>query len=425
MRVHPLAQAAVLCVLSSAPAFAIDAAIFGNGAQCVAGSCTTGEGTIRAQDGTEYSGTWQAGRHTEGKTYRVRSRLQPERVTEIEMHGDGTPIRGTVLRGDPSSGKGVVGEFSGSFTQVHNPFTNARMSSYSVGKYTDRKLGMSYEGEFSYVPARSGGVVSGYMIFQGARIDDESDEVVRGLFVSERSFPGHPILFRKARPDYLVKLQTDFEAEQAGAAAQARAAEDTQRAGENMASLLGVMGGLMSLSGGGSRLGSLQSNSLAGLTGALTGKQSSGDILKGVLSQVAQQAGADPSLARALGGATSASTLIGSLSGLGKSSQPMTRAQYAAQMLAAVATRGGAGEAATAAPAASLTNTPTDAPGTVQLVYTPGKGFLDTAAGRYVKTIEEMSCDNLTTRGQKLRDLPPAQRTCMEPGRSSASTSSP
>jgi len=415
MRAHRLAIAAVTSVLSSLPALAIDTAIFGAGAQCVAGSCTTGEGTIRIPDGTEYAGSWSGGRHIEGRTYRVRSRLQPERVVEIEMHNDGTPIKGTVLRGDPNNGKGAVGEFTGSFAEVQNPFTNGRLSTYSVGTYTDRKLGLSYEGEFSYVPTRSGGVVSGYMIFQGARIDDESDEVVRGLFVSEKAFPGYPILFRRARPDYLVKLQRDFEAEQAGAAAQARAAEDNQRAGDNMVSLLGVMGGLMAISGGGNKLGALQSNSLSGLTGALTGKQSSGDILKGMLSQVAQQAGADPSLARALGGNTSPSTLIGSLSGLGKSNQTMTRAQYAAQMLAAAATRG-SGNENPAMPAAApvAAHASTDAPGTVQLQYTPGRGFLDPVAGKYVRTIEEMSCDNLTTRGQKLRELPPAQRTCRE-----------
>ncbi|MBP6853431.1 MAG: hypothetical protein KA164_17665, partial [Rhodoferax sp.] len=255
------------------------------------------------------------------------------------------------------------------------------------------------------------------MIFQGVRIDNETDEVVRGLFVSEQVFAGHPILLRKARPDYLVKLQRDFEAEQVGAAAETRATEDRQRSGENMASLLGVMGGLMAISGGGggNRLGALQSNSLAGLTGALTGKQSSGDILKGVLAQVAQQAGADPTLARALGGATQPGDLLSNLSGLGKTGQTMTRAQYAAQMLAVAANRD------SAAPAQGLVTAPTptragaDAVGTVALHYTPGKGLLDPVTGRFVRSPDELSCDNLTTRGQRLRDLPADVRSCRSP----------
>jgi hypothetical protein len=59
-------------------------------------------------------------------------------------------------------------------------------------------------------------------------------------------------------------------------------------------------------------------------------------------------------------------------------------------------------------------------PGTVQLPYTPGKGFLDAVTGKYIKTMEEMSCDNVTARGTKVRDLPAAKRTCVEAGQSSA-----
>lgn len=52
--------------------------------------------------------------------------------------------------------------------------------------------------------------------------------------------------------------------------------------------------------------------------------------------------------------------------------------------------------------------------GTVQLPYTPGKGFLDPVTGKYIKTMEEMSCDNVTTRGIRIRDLPPEQRVCVD-----------
>lgn len=61
-------------------------------------------------------------------------------------------------------------------------------------------------------------------------------------------------------------------------------------------------------------------------------------------------------------------------------------------------------------PAGLVSNTP----GTVQLQYTPGKGFLDPVTGKYIKTMEAMSCDNVTTHGIKIRDLPPDQRACVE-----------
>ncbi len=365
------------------------------------------------QDGTETSGVWSQGRPVEGQSYRIRSPLQPERTTEMQFTSDGLPVSGTLLRGDPLSMKAPIGEFTGTFTQVANPFVpNGKSSTYSVGKYTDLKTGRVYDGEFSYIPLHVNGMVSGTMIFQGARIDDEVDEVVRGLFISEQVFSGHPIVFRKARPDYLVKLQRDFQTAQVGAVADARAAEDRQRSGENMASLLGVMGGLMAIGGGGGgRLGALQSNSLAGLTGALTGKQSSGDILKGVLSQVAQQAGTDPTLARALGGAIRPNDLLSNLSGLGKSGQTMSRAQYAAQLLAA-ATRDPVATVPVAAPLAATARSGTEDAGTVALHYTPGKGLLDPVTGRFVRSPDELSCNNLTTRGQRLRDLPPELRSC-------------
>lgn len=301
--------------LGAQPARAVDVNLFGTGASCAAGNCTHGEGTIRTANGTEFTGQWSQGRFLEGRTYRVRSPLEPERLTDMQYDSSGYPVRGTLLRGEPSVSKKPVGEYTGTFSTVANPFVpNGRLGTYQSGKYTDRKTGLVYEGEFSYVPLRANGLVSGTMIFQGVRIDEEADEVVRGLFVSEPLYSGQPILFRKARPDYLVKLQQDFEMAQAGAVADARSAEDRQRSGEGFASLIGVMGGLMALSGGGGGsskgLSALQGNSLAGLTSALTGRQSSGDILKGVLAQVAQEAGADPTLARALGGTTKPADLL-------------------------------------------------------------------------------------------------------------------
>jgi hypothetical protein len=220
------------------------------------------------------------------------------------------------------------GEFTGTFAQVWDPFTKSNVTSYSAGTYIDHGTGQHYEGEFSYIPARANGYESGYYLFQGARIDSEADEVIQGLFISDATIPNYGIRFRRARPDYLVKLQEDFQTSQVQATADA---EKQKRSRDNMSTLLNVMGGLLSITGGGN-LSSLRSSSLSALTSGLTGKGSTSDILQGVVSQIVSRSGADSSLGKVLGGNTDASSVILSLTGLNKSSQPMTKAQYALQM---------------------------------------------------------------------------------------------
>ena len=101
----------------------------------------------------------------------------------------------------------------------------------------------------------------------------------------------------------------------------------------------------------------------------------------------------------------------------------MTRAAYAAQLVASAAGREPALPtpavareplASTAAPGAvgPGPSGSAEATGTVALHYTPGKGLLDPVTGRFVRSPEELSCDNLTTRGQRLGDLPFAARGC-------------
>jgi len=223
------------------------------------------------------------------------------------------------------------GEFTGTFAEVWNPFINKNVTSYSVGTYVDHGTGQRYEGEFSFVPARANGAISGYYLFQGARIDDEVDEVIQGLFISDQSFPNVGIRFRRARPDYLIKLQEEFESSQVQAAADAADAERKNRSRENMSSLINVMGGLLSIVGGGN-LSSLRSSSLSALATGLTGKGSSSDILQGVVSQIVSKSAVDPSLSKALGGTSDASSVILNLTGLNKANQPMTKAQYAIYM---------------------------------------------------------------------------------------------
>jgi len=251
-------------------------------------------------------------------------------VTTVSAEPQSGQVISTHKRGGgPDAAYGQRGgEYTGTLVEVWDPFIKSNVVSYSVGTYVDYGTGHRYEGEFSFIPARANGVVSGYYLFQGARIDNEVDEVIQGLFVSDQSFPTTGIRFRRARPDYLVKLQEDSQTSQVQATADA---EKQKRSRENMSTILNVMGGLLSIAGGGN-LQSLQSSSLSALTSGLTGKGSSSDILQGVVSQIVSRAGGDTSLGKVLGGSTDASSVILSLTGLNKSSQPMTKAQYAIQM---------------------------------------------------------------------------------------------
>lgn len=239
------------------------------------------------------------------------------------------------VAGNCVNGTGTVssaaGEFTGTFAQTPDPFLKRNRATFRAGKFLDRKTGRAYEGEFSYLPINQPGLPSGSYIFQGARIDDEFDEVVRGLFISDPTLPGQPIAFRKARPDYLIKLKQDFDLSVAKAAADqraiAKAIEDQQRANESMSDVLGVLGGLLAM-GANRNVGSLQSSSLSALTGGIAGGQSSREILQGMVTKVLEQSGVDPALASSLGNARNGTDVVRVLTGLDKANIPMTRAEY-------------------------------------------------------------------------------------------------
>ena len=57
-----------------------------------------------------------------------------------------------------------------------------------------------------------------------------------------------------------------------------------------------------------------------------------------------------------------------------------------------------------------------DSSDTVVLAYTPGKGFWDPAAGKFITSPDLMSCDNVTKSGVKLIDLPVDRRECVTAG---------
>ena len=320
--------AAILMLAGLQPAaWAIDTRLHGATAVCLSGTCTDGVGTIRTSDAVEFSGLWTRGRFTGGTPYQVRMPLAPQRTFELVVDDDGLPLKGTVLRGSTLSGAGVVGEYTGTFARTTDAATGRTVAVFDVGRYKDHMSEYVYDGEFSFVPAMHGG----HFVFQGVRIDDDADEVVRGLFVSDASVPGGSITFHKARPDYLLKLQQDIAAQRAQA--QARESENAR---ENMSAVMNVLGGLLAINNAGSNLSSLRSSSLASLTSGLARQQSSGDLLKRVVAQVVQQAAGDENLARLLGDTSNVAGVVSSLTGKSRLNVPMTRSQYAAQLAFAV-----------------------------------------------------------------------------------------
>lgn len=113
---HPRHALLLLAALAALPAAALDPAQHGGGAACLAGDCDNGEGTIRSDDGNEYTGIWSGGRFTDGRTYRVRYGFEPSRTTELVFNAQGKPVSGTLLRGNPHTGSGTVGTFTGTFS---------------------------------------------------------------------------------------------------------------------------------------------------------------------------------------------------------------------------------------------------------------------------------------------------------------------
>lgn len=327
------------------PAQAIDIMYPWPAFQCIAGSCTDGNGTVRIPDRTEYTALWTRGQLTGGTTFRVRSPLDPGRVETFAVNSEGTELRGTELRGNTIGG--AEGEFSGIFAEVANPFIEGKTYAYRTGRYTDRTSGYIYDGTFSFIPARNGSLSGGYYVFQGARIDETNNEVLAGLFVTgfDHSSTHYPLKFTRARPDYLVKLKQEFAKSlalladekrmtaEANRLREAEAAESARQSSESMASVLGVIGGVIALGTqrGNNSLFTLQDSSFSTLTNGLLGQQSSGDVLNDVLSQVIRQAGNDPALARVLGDTSDMAKLIETLGSLGKSSQPTTVTQYLQQ----------------------------------------------------------------------------------------------
>lgn len=292
---------AAVLALGTAAAQAQHPEVHGAGAQCLAGDCNNGVGTVRNVLGHEYTGPWRGGRFI-AADYQVRWPAAPERVTTITTDADGLIVRGTQVRG-LADGMYKPSTFSGSFARVWNPFTERPLATPASGRYEDSK-GIVYEGEFDYVPALSvfgSRTVTGFFVFQGVRIDPLLDEVTQGLYISDETFAGDSIRFSRARPDYIAKLQQDYRFSQQKDAQQ-KAEESRSR--EMWGGLLELALGVAASGRAGKLLGTGGDRTGFNLlTRVMRGAESPENALQGLAGEFQRRAGLQPELAKLVAGA--------------------------------------------------------------------------------------------------------------------------
>lgn len=250
-------------------------------AECIAGDCRNGTGTLRYLDGIEVTGARVNGEQTAG-TYQIRWPCQPDRTHALTYDAQKRPVSGTIIRTCIKDSLAMsqaprVASFSGTFFAVNNPFTRETVSSYKSGTYTDTR-GIVWEGEFDYIPIRDSVELPGYgktflrsgaFVFVGARIDTELDEVVRGLFISEPTRPEADIRLIRARPDYLESLRSTFVADRAANAAEL--AEEQRASREAFNTVLNVVAGAAIVYGSARAMAAADRATLDSMTGLIRG----------------------------------------------------------------------------------------------------------------------------------------------------------
>ena len=312
------------------------------GGTCVSGNCANGEGSVRFGFAT-YTGAWVKSDFTAG-TYSVVYAAFPEQTFELTVDAAGYPVKGTVPRGSKDDVLRDPSLYTGSFAKTWNPFDRTHVARYAQGRYTDAR-GVAYEGEFDFVPGivGSGSVTGGYYIFQGTRIDEDADEVTSGLFISDWTshdvrageYPSYlPVVFHRARPDYIAKLQDDLRrdlervnAEEAAKLARERESRESWNTlfatALGVAAVVGVAKIASRSSGGGT-------GTVNALSDTLASKQSAPAANQKMVGELRERAKTDPALAKRIGKASDAE-LSAMLQQAGRTAPPkMTVAEYRA-----------------------------------------------------------------------------------------------
>lgn len=314
------------------------------GGTCVSGNCANGDGSVRFGYAT-YTGPWVKSDFTAG-TYSVVYAAYPDQTFELTVDAAGYPVKGTVPRGSKDDVLRDPSLYTGSFAKTWNPFGRGHVARYAQGRYTDAR-GVVHEGEFDFVPGivGVGNVSGGYYIFQGARIDEDADEVTTGLYISDWTthdvrageYPSYlPIVFHRARPDYIAKLQDDLRAElQRVNAEEAAKLASERESRENWNTLFSTALGVAAVVGV-AKVASRSSGSYGGtgtvnaLGDTLAGKQSAPAANQKMVGELRERAKTDPALAKRIGKSSDAE-LTAMLQQAGRTAPPkMTVAEYRA-----------------------------------------------------------------------------------------------
>lgn len=253
--------------------------------ECTAGDCKNGVGTLRYRDGTEITGQRVNGEQIAG-TYQVRWPCLQGKVVSLTYDSAQRPVSGTVERACVSDAIALskpprAAIFTGTFSSLNNPFTRETVSSYKSGTYLDGS-GISWEGEFDYIPIRDSVELPGYgktfmrsgaFVFVGAKIDPELDEVTRGLFISEPTRPGEDIRLIRARPDYLEALRSNYLADRAANAAEL--AEEKRASREAFSTFLNIATTAAVIYGNSRAMAAADRATLESMTGIIRGERPS------------------------------------------------------------------------------------------------------------------------------------------------------
>ncbi len=263
--------------------------------ECVAGNCSNGRGTARTWDGNEFTGPFVGGQFADA-IYDVRYKGLPAQSFQLTYSAAlQQPIEGTQIRGSVSDTTFGHSVYEGKFGSVFSPFANANLAAFSTGRYTSG-TGIVYEGEFEYIPVRlyTSNAVFGVYIFLGARIDKETDEVRQGLFISEPFGAGMNITLRRARPDYIETLRSEYQMQTNAAASDRTSAENSRAAFGLFMDVLGGMASMKALNNGAlsGSMGNSTRSTLGLLRGAMTGQSGTETALNGVLGQLQGRLGA-------------------------------------------------------------------------------------------------------------------------------------
>jgi len=429
-------------------------------------------------------GNWAGGHTIPGATYTVIVPIAPNKQFKQVYGQDGMLDSGDQPRsiggfnGVVPFFRGSYGRITHAF--LRQPVAVIKQGVYDSGIGIEYRGRFEYLAAKSGMNTGWG---SGFYIFYGDKIDTEENEKETGLFVSDETMGGAAVRFVKADPSYLAVMQKKYQQDMQIAQGEFKQ-QESENGWRTALAILGkvaftMAAGNTGLGGNGNGLsGNLATNLLGGNAGAASGnvtgdiamnlvssmfnsggsapnvkefalqaigsavggdKQQTRALINAVSDGIKEAGGAaagQPALARAPGTSNAAakpsstgSTVVDAFAGamINRTTNVIATAVTGGKDTAGIGQLGTAllkqaitSHTQAAVPVNQPTIDPSEDPGTVQLPYTPGKGFLDAVTGKYIKTMEEMSCDNVTARGTKVRDLPAARRTCVETDQSSS-----